>query len=329
MVAVKCIIVFFIVFSYLHAASGRKAAVFSLDGNGHAISYDKALHNDTAEIARIVADYVKTVDGKENDESEGYLRQLHAETETLSRDIVENAVDTMNSVDDFYMTVLSKYNNLSFRAPIGRGTYWDMTEPISVIWWGTAPYTDTIPGITIGRYCSIAQNVKFMLDGNHCYSTVSTYSWDSQFLYSPQVKNDKYAIYRVHDRPVSQCAQSAQLRPITIGNDVWIGSDVTLMMGTTIGDGAVIGAHSVVRGHVEPYSIVLGNPAARSKYRFKPELISALLKIQWWNWSVDVIASNMDLFTNEASDNIEAFVRRAGEINATGSEQVREVVGAV
>jgi acetyltransferase-like isoleucine patch superfamily enzyme len=39
------------------------------------------------------------------------------------------------------------------------------------------------------------------------------------------------------------------------------------MAGITIGKGAVIGAGSVVTKNVEPYSIVVGNPAKQIKER--------------------------------------------------------------
>jgi len=71
------------------------------------------------------------------------------------------------------------------------------------------------------------------------------------------------------------------------------------MPGVTIGDGAVVGAHSVVRHDVEPYSIVVGNPAVRVGYRFEPEVIQELLRIKWWEWSDEKIDANMDVFLAE------------------------------
>jgi acetyltransferase-like isoleucine patch superfamily enzyme len=54
--------------------------------------------------------------------------------------------------------------------------------------------------------------------------------------------------------------------PILICDKVWIGFDVTILAGVTIGEGAIIGAKSVVRKDVEPWSIVIGNPAVAVKY---------------------------------------------------------------
>lgn len=50
-------------------------------------------------------------------------------------------------------------------------------------------------------------------------------------------------------------------RPITICDKVWIGFDSTILNGVTIGEGAIIGAKSVVREDVEPWTVVVGNPA--------------------------------------------------------------------
>jgi serine acetyltransferase len=52
-----------------------------------------------------------------------------------------------------------------------------------------------------------------------------------------------------------------QIKPITIGNDVWIGSGALILKGVTIGDRAIIAARSVVTKDVPPDTIVAGNPA--------------------------------------------------------------------
>lgn len=49
--------------------------------------------------------------------------------------------------------------------------------------------------------------------------------------------------------------------PIMIEDDVWIGFNSTILKGVTIGKGAVVGAATVVTKNVDPYAIVVGNPA--------------------------------------------------------------------
>ena len=82
-----------------------------------------------------------------------------------------------------------------------------------------------------------------------------------------------------------------------IGNDVWIGQNVVILPGVHIGDGAIIGANSVVGSDVEPYTIVIGNPAKMLKKRFDDELIDLLLKFRWWDRSIEEIDSLIPTLT--------------------------------
>jgi acetyltransferase-like isoleucine patch superfamily enzyme len=52
-----------------------------------------------------------------------------------------------------------------------------------------------------------------------------------------------------------------ELRPTTIGRDVWIGANTVILGGVTIGDGAVVAAGAVVTKDVEAGAIVAGVPA--------------------------------------------------------------------
>ena len=78
---------------------------------------------------------------------------------------------------------------------------------------------------------------------------------------------------------------------IIIGNDVWIGQNVTVMPGVHIGDGAIIGTNSVVAKDIPPYSIAVGNPCRVVRKRFDDELIGLLLKLRWWDKSIEEIES--------------------------------------
>ena len=92
--------------------------------------------------------------------------------------------------------------------------------------------------LTIGSYCSVAEDVHFFLGGEHNYKTISSFPF-------------KNIVTR------NRIAEAITKGPITIGDDVWIGSQVTILSGTTIGQGAVIGAGSVVKGIVPPYAIFM------------------------------------------------------------------------
>lgn len=56
---------------------------------------------------------------------------------------------------------------------------------------------------------------------------------------------------------------SEEVKPITIGDNVWIGRNSTVFPGVTIGEGSVISAGSVVMVDVPSYTVVAGNPARR------------------------------------------------------------------
>ncbi|MBZ9731294.1 acyltransferase [Salegentibacter sp. JZCK2] len=50
-------------------------------------------------------------------------------------------------------------------------------------------------------------------------------------------------------------------KPIFIDDYVWIATNAIILPGVSIGKGAVIGAGAVVSRNVEPFSIMVGNPA--------------------------------------------------------------------
>ena len=90
---------------------------------------------------------------------------------------------------------------------------------------------------------------------------------------------------------------------INIGSDVWIGRGCRLKSVNPnnpliIGDGAIVASDSVVVKNVPPYAIVGGNPAQIIKYRFSENVIEALLRIKWWDWSLDKIHDNFKYFND-------------------------------
>lgn len=143
--------------------------------------------------------------------------------------------------------------------------------------WGSAgehtygqPRIGPYPGatLTIGRYCSIAENVTFIL-GNHRIDCVSSYPFNSGAGWPSQ---------RVGGHRETVVAN------IEIGNDVWLGYGVTVLAGTRIGNGAVIAANTVARGTIPPYSIHGGNPIRHIRNRFEDKVIARLEMIAWWDW---------------------------------------------
>ena len=81
---------------------------------------------------------------------------------------------------------------------------------------------------------------------------------------------------------------------ITIGHDVWLGRNVTITNYSNIGNGVIAGAGAVITKDVPDYAVVAGVPARIIRYRYTPEQIEALNKIQWWNWSDEEIRERFD-----------------------------------
>ena len=118
---------------------------------------------------------------------------------------------------------------------------------------------------SIGRFCSIGRNVVLgQPPDNHPIGWVST----------------SMSVSRNY---VAACHYT------TIGHDVWIAHNAVIMAGVNIGHGAVIGRDAVVTKDVEPYQIVVGNPAKVVRSRFPAEQIESLLSCKWWNFDYAVL----------------------------------------
>lgn len=153
--------------------------------------------------------------------------------------------------------------------------------------------------IRIGRYCSINRTAKIW--NNHPIGYVTTHPMlDYRMFYSCDKQEERNEYCKKYGKFFDNVDfENSPLRKndaVTIGNDVWIGANVIILPGVTIGDGAVLAAGAVVTKDIEPYTIVGGIPASTIKKRFSDELIEKFLKIKWWNWSIQKIEDNIELF---------------------------------
>lgn len=135
--------------------------------------------------------------------------------------------------------------------------------------------------LTIGNYCSIADDVLFLTGGNHTIDTFSQFPFDA--YYNTGVK---------HVTPTKG--------PIVVGDDVWIGYGATILSGVTIGQGAIIGARSVVAKDVPPYAIYVGNRVV--KYRFSREIVDKIIKFDYAKLTPEDIENNSDLLNVEVDE---------------------------
>ncbi len=133
----------------------------------------------------------------------------------------------------------------------------------------------------VGKFCSIAVDVRIFLGGEHRPDWVTTYPF-------PPLAGDWPQAEGMLGTPTTK-------GDVVIGNDVWIGHGATILSGVTVGDGAVVGAMAVIAKDVPPYAVVAGNPARVLKMRFDAETIARLVASKWWDWPEDRISANIAL----------------------------------
>ena len=159
---------------------------------------------------------------------------------------------------------------------IGDGTY----GTIDIETWGH-PNEKLI----IGRYCSIAKEVKFLLGGNHDFDHLSTYPFP--YYFEKKLKPGNTA------------------GPIIVEDGAWIGTHVLILSGVTIGKGAIIGAGCVVSKDVPRYAIVVGNPMKIVKYRFTEELRNRLNNIDYYSFiNKEFYIRNHELLRSPLSEDL-------------------------
>lgn len=140
--------------------------------------------------------------------------------------------------------------------------------------------------VIIGKFCSIAHGVRFIMNG-------ALHKMDGFSSFPFSIFNDSW----LEKMPLEVYPNKGN---IIIGNDVWIGMEATIMPGVSIGDGSIIGACSLVTKDVPPYVIALGNPAQIIRKRFDDKIIEKLLRLKWWDWDIQKITDNISfLYAND------------------------------
>ncbi|AGF97587.1 Chloramphenicol acetyltransferase [Methanosarcina mazei Tuc01] len=211
------------------------------------------------------------------------------QTETAEPIEVKNCmqhIENLQAVKVNETTEISYDNLLSSNVHIGEYTY---GNPQIFIW------TDRYH-VHIGKFCSIDDNVKILVDGDHRLDWVSTFPFGHII---PSIRKNID-----HHKGKGD---------VIIGNDVFIGYGSIVHSGVKIGDGAVVGAGSVVTEDVDNYEVVTGNPAKHVKYRFSEESIEKLMRIKWWDWDIEKISENIELFESQDINSfISKFIKGSG-----------------
>ena len=172
------------------------------------------------------------------------------------------------------------------RIIIGDYTYYDDVDGADQFEKHVTHFYDFIGDkLIIGKFCAIAKGVEFVMNGaNHRMDCATTYPF--------------YIMGGDWGSAIAPVKEKLPLKgDTTIGNDVWIGQNVTIMPGVHIGDGAIIGTNSVVAKDIPPYAIAVGNPCRVVRKRFDDELIDILLKLRWWDKSIEEIENLMPILS--------------------------------
>ena len=148
---------------------------------------------------------------------------------------------------------------------------------------------------SIGNFCSISDDCG--IRKNHSIKYISTHpimycnELDIFGFNYDEAKKTEYYMEGIQPK-----GKSHNNKKHKIGHDVWIGSRALLLNSCNIGNGAIVAAGAVVTKDVPDYAVVAGVPAKVIRYRYTPEQIEALNRIEWWNWTDDEIRERYDDF---------------------------------
>lgn len=171
---------------------------------------------------------------------------------------------------------------------VGYGTYGELN---------VYQFENTCSDLKIGRYCSIAPEVSFLVDGEHRYDSLSTYPFKARIL--------------------GVLGDTKSKGDIVIEDDVWIGFRATILSGVHIGQGAIIAAGAVVVADVPPYAIVGGTPAKVIRFRFEAEYIKELIKTDYSKIDEEFVKKHMTQLCNKITeiDQLDFLPQNGGHSN--------------
>lgn len=131
--------------------------------------------------------------------------------------------------------------------------------------------------LIIGKFCAIANGVRFIMNGgNHAMTGAGTFPFN---MFGGDWTTATAGVF-----------ESLPSRGDTVvGNNVWLGLNAIVLPGVNIGHGAVVGAAAVVTRDVPPFAVIAGNPARVVRKRFSDPEIERLLELAWWDWPVEKI----------------------------------------
>lgn len=146
--------------------------------------------------------------------------------------------------------------------------------------------------LEIGRFCSIAPHVSFVLNNEHNVDTFSTYPFKVMLM-------------------GSKTPEAFSKGGISVGDGVWIGFGATVLDGVSIGDGAIVGAGAVVAKDIPPYAVAVGVPAKVVKYRFDEGLREKMKGVDYSRIDERFVRENIDDLYEPLNDEmLQRFMRQ-------------------
>ena len=183
---------------------------------------------------------------------------------------------------------------------VGDYTYYDSPDRPEEFEQRNVLYAYGPERLRIGRYCALADGVRFIMGGaNHAMLGPSTFPFG--------IFGGTWA-----ERTMDLVLAGESRGDTTVGSDVWLGYRSVVMPGVSIGHGAIVAACSVVTGDVPPYAIVGGNPARVVRTRYPEDEVAALLRAAWWDWSVELVTEHARTILSGTPAQLEAIAREHG-----------------
>ncbi|WIJ45905.1 CatB-related O-acetyltransferase [Curtobacterium citreum] len=157
--------------------------------------------------------------------------------------------------------------------------------------------------LRIGMFCSIAEDVTFILNGDHPIDRITTFPLRAFVLHEEE---------RVGSRG-----------DIILADDVWIGHGAIIMSGVTLGRGSIVASGAIVTRDVAPFSVVAGTPARHLRKRVPAEVETVLRSLDLDGLDPRTVRANLELLESPLDstrvDELSLFARRLSD-ERDGSE---------